>query len=389
MLFAGAGSAVDEDGARAAVAACRQALAAPRQQRVDQVVLFAGVRHGEDEYEAVLRAVEQETGAVEVVGCSATGVLTDHDEVENAAAVAVLAISADGRIPAPVLVQGIRDEARDAGRRLAREAQRRIGDRSAGSALAVLVDPEELDAADFLTGFSETAPGLAITGAGASGGARGARVFAHGRAFGDAAVALVLPADLSPTFGMTQGCQGLSDPMIITAADGNLVREIEGRPALEMLERTLDEPRNRGLGRMGAHVLAGIGEADGTDSEYVVRPIAAVEDVEGALAVAEPVHTGQTIRFTLRDAIGAREDMKRMLDEQAQARGDHTPAFGLYFNCAGRGSALYGSAGLDPELIRRRFGGLPVVGLESSFEIAPTSGRARLHMFSGVLLLAG
>jgi len=46
-------------------------------------------------------------------------------------------------------------------------------------------------------------------------------------------------------------------------------------------------------------------------------------------------------------------------------------------------------AGLDPELFQRRFGGLPLAGIESSFEIAPSCGRPRIHMFSGVLLLAG
>ena len=108
---------------------------------------------------------------------------------------------------------------------------------------------------------------------------------------------------------------------------------------------------------MTKHLLAGIGELGaGGRSDYVVRPFAIAESDRPALAVAEPVRAGQTIRFTLRDAIGARDDMKAMLDEQAEARDTSTPRFGVYFNCAGRGSALYGQAGLDPELIRRRFG---------------------------------
>jgi len=124
-------------------------------------------------------------------------------------------------------------------------------------------------------------------------------------------------------------------------------------------------------------------------SDYVVRPFAVAEADPRALAVAEPVRAGQTIRFALRDAIGARDDMKAMLDEQAEARGDHPARFGVYFNCAERGSTLYGKPGLDPELIRRRFTDLPVVGVQTSFEIGPACGRPRMHMFTGVLLLAG
>jgi small ligand-binding sensory domain FIST len=186
---------------------------------------------------------------------------------------------------------------------------------------------------------------------------------------------------------MTQGCQAVGDPLTITAAEGNLILEIDGRPAVEALDRALRDP---GLRQMSPHLLAGIGElGSGGRSEYVVRPFTISDGDRPALAVAEPVRAGQTICFTLRDAIGARDDMKAMLDEQAEVRRPAPARFGFYFNCAGRGSALYGQPGLDPELIRRRFGALPVAGIESSFEIAPACGRPRIHMFTGVLLLAG
>ena len=120
---------------------------------------------------------------------------------------------------------------------------------------------------------------------------------------------------------MTQGCQALSEPLTITAADGNLVLELDGRPSVEALQRAISDPRNPALRRMTPHLLAGIGElgVDGR-SDYVVRQLAIAEGDRPALAVAEPVRAGQTLRFTLRDAIGARDDMKAMLDEQAEAR---------------------------------------------------------------------
>ena len=192
--------------------------------------------------------------------------------------------------------------------------------------MAVLVDPAELDAADFVAGIADAAPGLLITGAGASGGEAGCRVFWEESAHADAAVALVLPQRLHPSLGMTQGCQALGDPLTITAAEGNLILEIEGRPAVEALDRTLSDPRHPGLRQMTPHLLAGIGELGSAGrSNYVVRPFAVADGDRAALAVAEPVRAGQTICFTLRDAIGARDDMKAMLDEQAEARGADAP----------------------------------------------------------------
>jgi small ligand-binding sensory domain FIST len=390
MLVAGSGAAVHTDGFTAAGLAAHRALASAGANTATTALVFAGSRHEDDDYAGVLRGVARALPGATVIGCSATGVLTSGEELENASAVAVLVICGDQRLPPPLFRLGVRDDARAAGLRLGRETLSALGGDARGAALAVLIDPGELDAADFVTGVAETAPELLITGAGASGGAKGSRIFIDGEAHPDACVALLFPAEVHPTFGMTQGCQGLTDPMTITAAEGNLILEIEGRSPIEILQKALAEPRNRGLGQITGHLLAGIGDiSSGGRSDYVVRPFAVAEADSRALAVAEPVRPGQTIRFTLRDAIGARDDMKAMLDEQVEARGDVPARFGVYFNCAGRGSALYGQPGLDPELIRRRFGQLPVIGIESSFEIAPACGHPRIHMFTGVLLLAG
>ena len=353
-------------------------------------VVFAGARHDEDEFRGVLAAVARATHAASVIGCSTTGILTATDELENANAVAVLVLDGDARLPMPLVESGVRDDPRAAGVRLGRAAVADLGGAIAGAILVVLIDPHDLDATAFLAGLSEGAPGLTVAGAGASSGESGARVFSGQSAFAGAAVALALPATALPTAGTSHGCQGVSVPLPITAVDGNVILEIDGRSPVDVLKEILDQPGNRPLGRLSVPLLAGIGEpAFYGRSDYVVRPFLVPEDDPRTLAVPEAVRTGQTIRFTLRDAIGARDDMKAMLDEQVQARGHHAPSFGLYFNCAARGSALYGQSGLDPELIHRRFGDLPLVGIESSFEIAPTCGRPQVHMLTGVLLLAG
>ena len=389
MTSAGVGVAVHLDGFTAAGLAAHRALAAAGARTASVAIVFAGIKHDDDEYAGVLSAVRRTLPGAAVIGCSATGVLTGAEEVENANAVAVQVLGGEPPLPTPLFLPGVRSEPRLAGNKLGERVRETLGGDVEGAAVAVLVDPAELDAADFVAGIADAAPGLLITGAGASGGEQGCRVFWEDSAHADAGVALVLPRDLHPSLGMTQGCQALGDPLTITAAEGNLILEIEGRPAVEALDRTLSDPRNPGLRQMTPHLLAGIGELGSAGrSNYVVRPFAVADGDRAALAVAEPVRAGQTICFTLRDAIGARDDMKAMLDEQAEARGADTPKFGFYFNCAGRGSALYGQAGLDPELIRRRFGTLPLAGIESSFEIAPTFGRPRIHMFTGVLLLA-
>ena len=378
------------DGVRAAGQASERALAAARLESAGLAVVFAGAHHHKDEFRGVLRAVARTTSAASLIGCSTTGILTAKHEVENANAVAVLVLDGDARLPRPLVECGVRDDPRGAGVRLGRAAVADLDGMVAGAMLVVLVDPKDLDATAFLGGLAEGAPGLIVAGAGASSGDSGARVFSGEAAFTGAAVAIALPAAILPTAGTSHGCQGVSGPLPITAVDGNVILEIDGRSPVDVLKEILDRPTNRPLGKLSVPLLAGIGEpACYGRSDYVVRPFLVPDDDPRSFAIPEPVRTGQTIRFTLRDAIGARDDMKAMLDEQVEARGNHPPAFGLYFNCAGRGSALYGQSGLDPELIQRRFRDLPMVGIESSFEISPTCGRPQVHMLTGVLLLAG
>jgi len=390
VLRAGSGSAVHVDGSRAATQAAERALAAARLHEAELAVVFAGARHDADEFQAVLSAVSETTKAGALIGCSTTGILTATRELENAHAVAVLVLDGGGKLPRPLIESGVGADPRGAGARLGRAAVAQLGGAIQGATLVVLIDPNELDATAFLAGLAEGAPGLTVAGAGAAGRDDSARVFAGPVAHADAAVALALPATVQPTTGTSHGCQGVSDPLPITAADGNMILEIDGRAPVEVLKEILEQPDNRPLGRLSVPLLAGIGEriCDGR-SDYVVRPFMVPDGDPKSLAVPEPVRAGQTIRFTLRDAISARDDMKAMLEEQALARENHPTTFGLYFNCAGRGSALYGKSGLDPELIHRRFGNLPMVGIESSFEIAPTCGRSQVHMLTGVLLLAG
>lgn len=64
-------------------------------------------------------------------------------------------------------------------------------------------------------------------------------------------------------------------------------------------------------------------------------------------------------------------------------------AFGLYFNCVGRGSSLYGEMEVDAMAIREKMRGLPVAGFFTGSEIAPIGKIDHLHQYSGVLVLLG
>ena len=116
MTSAGVGVAVHLDGFTAAGLAAHRALtAAGPDAAVEIAMVFAGTRHDDDEYSGVLSAVRRTIPNAIIVGCSATGVLTGAEEVENATAVAVLVLGGQP-LPTPLYLPGVRGRAARGGR---------------------------------------------------------------------------------------------------------------------------------------------------------------------------------------------------------------------------------------------------------------------------------
>src|SRR5207249_4334782 len=106
-----------------------------------------------------------------------------------------------------------------------------------------------------------------------------------------------------------------------------------------------------------------------------------------ALSGAERVRVGQTLQFQIRDAQASREDLREMLDELAERLHGRRPAFGCYFDCAGRGRGLFGVPDHDVTLVRERLGEFPLVGFFGNGEFAPVGRRNFFHNYTGALVI--
>lgn len=179
--------------------------------------------------------------------------------------------------------------------------------------------------------------------------------------------------------------------MVITAAEGNVIAEIDGRPAFSVLTEILREPLARDLRRALAYVFVGLPaepERNGVGpGEYVVRNISGIDAERGLLAVTSEVFEGERMVFVLRDGRRAREDLEQMLERVALSLGGHKPQCGFYFNCCARGTSLYGIPGIDTAYIRKRLGDFPLAGFFGSYELGPLGRRNHLLAYTGVLAL--
>src|SRR5204862_6135950 len=153
MISAGVGVAVHLDGFTAAGLAAHRALAAAGSRSANVAIVFAGIKHDDDEYAGVLSAVRRTIPDAAIIGCSATGVLTGAEEVENANAVAVQVLGGAAPVPTPLFLPRVRGEPRQAAARLGQRVSETLNGYLHGAAVAVLVDAAELDAADFVAGL--------------------------------------------------------------------------------------------------------------------------------------------------------------------------------------------------------------------------------------------
>ena len=369
----GDGLAIGPDLEGAAEVALAQALAPLGGASPDLLCVFvaAGVPARTGLLEAAARHVMSTCGAGTTIGATAAGVCGDGRGVDRGPAVAVWAATLPGArlqpfrpdVPADGLPSLDGDE----------------------RAAALLVVPHTFPLAGFLpqTGALPVVGGLAS----ARGGPGSNRLFLDGEVFAHGAVGLLVGGDVTVGTAVSQGCRPTGPPMTVTRAERNVLYELAGAPALTRLAEVVSAhpmPRRRAAARalqLGVVVDEYVDEHPRDD--FLVRGILDADEATGALVVGDVVEVGRTVRFQIRDAGTASEDLALLLRSTGSG-----PRGALLFSCAER-RALLGGPDRDVRAVRDRLGGAAVAGLLASGEIGPVGGRNHLHGHSATVLTFG
>jgi small ligand-binding sensory domain FIST len=185
---------------------------------------------------------------------------------------------------------------------------------------------------------------------------------------------------------VSQGCRPVGHPLAVTRAEGNVVYELGGQPALERLielaRRELAERDVAVINEGGLHLGRVIDEhkAEFGRGDFLVRNVIGADREAGAIAVNDTVELGTTVQFHLRDAVAADEDLRALLD------GQHADA-ALMFTCNGRGTRLFGTPHHDASTLADIVGEIPMAGFFAAGELGPVGGRNFLHGFTASIAL--
>jgi small ligand-binding sensory domain FIST len=350
-----------------------------RLDRLDFAIVFAAP--------PLARALEPrfaDIGATTLIGCSGAGIIGDAREIEDRPAVSVTAAELPGVTCTAFHI------APDALPPNA-DAWRAVVGVDEPTGLLVLADPFSGNVHDLIAGLDAAFPRARTFGGLVSGGRMPGSnlLFANGEAFRDGAVGVAFTGDLAIDTIVAQGCRPIGAPMVVTRCDGNLILELDGAKPLDVLQSLHDslDADDRALFRHSLFV--GIEMKDSMvhhEGELLVRNLIGLDPTENILAVAARLRPFQVIRFLLRDAKAATEDLVRML-ERHRAVGHDACDGALLFSCLGRGAQLFGEPDHDSRLFQQHLGKVAVGGFFCNGEIGPVGGTTFLHGYTSSFAL--
>lgn len=318
-------------------------------------------------------------GARTAIGATAGGVIGDGRGVEQAAAVAVWAAVLPGAALRPFRLTAAPGAA--GGVEVGGLPDVRPDERMA----VLLVDPYTFPAGGFLDRTNALLPRFPLIGglASAAGGPGANRLFVDGEVHERGAVGVLLGGDTGARAVVSQGCRPIGPPMVVTRADRNVLYELAGMPAYRRLVDIVTDlpPADQELAARGLHL--GIAMDEYADEhgrgDFLIRGVVGADENAGAIAVGDVVEVGQTVRFQVRDADAADEELAGLLAGTSAAGA-------LLFSCNGRGTHMFPSADHDVLAVRDGLGATGVAGFFAAGEIGPVGGRNHLHGFTASVL---
>jgi len=309
-----------------------------------------------------------------LVGTTAVGVVGGAEEIEAGDAVALWAAAGVPAQPMrlealpghPPLLAGVPDAIEP------------------GSTVVVVADPYTFPVDALVDELNQAHPGVNLVGglASAPGGPERNRLVLGSDVLLDGAAGFVLPPGVATPI-VSQGCRPIGSPWVVTGADGQLVRTLGGRPALERLSEMIEamSDADRLTASQGLHVgvVANEQEESFDQGDFLIRGLLGAERSTGSVAVGDEVEVGQVIQFQVRDAASASAELDRLLTG-VEGRSS------LVFTCNGRGTHLFPEPNHDASRVQAVVGDA-VSGMFCAGELGPIGPRNAVHGFTATVLV--
>lgn len=332
-------------------------------------VLFASL--GYDSV-AIVAAINARHPGIALVGCTVNGTLSHLDYHTDG--VLLVLLSGDDLDFAVGVGQGLRADTAGAARAAVTAAAR--GD-ARPSLVLVLPDAlagDMVEVVDAIAGAYGPVP-PPIFGGSASDDWKftGTSQFAREQVLTDAVVVLACYGPLTVTSGVATGWQPIGEPMTVTAADGAVIRRLDGRTPREVLDQRFP---GFGIYELLDHPIA-VFPNPMNPNDFYLRALMRLDE-DGSVVAYGSVPAGATVRLTIATSAlvlaAAVESLDAALDGAAAP-----PELLLVISCAARQTILGTECGRErlgmrSRLAERGIPDVPMAGFYSYGEIGRVEG---------------
>jgi hypothetical protein len=368
----------------------------------DFVFTFASI--GYDQH-SLVRAVREATGGAPLTGCSAEGTLNGDDADESNFSVVVTAISSDDLWWHNGLAAGLEAAPRAVGQRVAKDLMPHLSAETIGlfafpDGVKDFIVPTNNLVDNFFTGLEENLPSerfLPLWGGGAGNNfnnfASPTYQYCDDEVITDGVSYALLSGKAQAGWAISHACIPIGGERIVTRSEGNIIYEIDGKPAMEVFEEyipegTLTDDRDWALYAISL-ALCFRAPSYMKDEEYVVRGMPAVSMADGSITVQTEVPEGTSVWLSSRDKEKISNGFDRMAAQIKNQLDGEKPSLVFQFECGTRGKAMFREQeklqflrrfrqSLDPDT--------PWAGFYTVGEIGPVEEHNLRHLYTSVVL---
>ncbi len=366
-IKAGVGRSNNKNSFEAGQEACREAL-----EEVgggsDLFIVFSSVAFDQ---EKMLEGVSSIAEDAMVVGCSDSGEIISEGELAYSENVVVMAYKLDGQSVFSAKGEGADKNSFKAGKEMAKNLKKK-GD---PSLLIVLTDGLPENGADIVRGIQDVlGDDFPIMGGAAGDDFKFEKTFQYygGEVLTGTVVGIGIKTDIAFGRGVKHGWKPIGVPMEVTKAEGAVLKEVDGKPALTIYEdyfgKKAEELIEEPIAKMAYTYPLGM-SVEGKE-EFLIRDVV-VANKNKEITVAAEIPEGTEIRLMLGDRKRA-VTAARQATENALEELDGEPKAALVFNCMARNKLLGRNKAEEIEAIQKVLGkDVPFIGFYTYGEIAP------------------
>ena len=344
--------------------------------------------HFADEFQDIADAIQETLQPRNMIGCVGDSIVSGGREIEGDPAITIWAAALpDTKIEtARLLLERVPDRGFISGTEELPFDQ--ITEREE-SALIVLGEPFSFPADLLLSQLAADYPELRVIGGMASGFQQPGKnlVLVNGTVYCEGAAGLLIDGGVKVHSVVSQGCRPIGDRTIVTKVEQNLILELGGKPAMQVLEEMFIRLPTSDHDLMSKGFFLGRVISEYQDDyemgDFLIRNVMSMDNERRAVAVNDYFQVGQTVQFQVRDEETASNELRQLLKktDSTEIRG------GLVFTCNGRGTKLFAEPDHDAGVIRETVGEIPLAGFFAQGEIGPVGRENHMHGYTASVLL--